>query len=121
MPKTFTYCLPRDDHETDLEFRGIELGSTTTWHPSKVRWTEFVLYQTEGGAYVLKRVGVSQVNGEIDLHSATVHHTLEDLVEALTIEKKGGERVISYAGLRLLEKSGIDLDLEIDKDTTRID
>lgn len=45
-----------------LEFVGEEIGFSSSKNPSRDRWIEFTLYKTtEGGQYVLSRVGCSRI------------------------------------------------------------
>lgn len=47
--------------ERTLKFDGVRLASSTSKKPDSVRWVDFSLYLTEGGAYVLERIGQSDV------------------------------------------------------------
>ena len=49
------------DGDRTLQFHGHYLGSSTSWRRGSTRWIEFDLYKTDGGMYVLSRVGVSLV------------------------------------------------------------
>ena len=49
------------DGPRTLKFEGTLLGESTSWRHGSIRWIEFKLYRTVGGAYVLSRVGVSLV------------------------------------------------------------
>ena len=49
------------DGSRTLQFSGKKLGESSSWRPGSVRWIEFELYRTDNGAYILSRVGVSQV------------------------------------------------------------
>lgn len=44
-----------------LRFEGRHLASSSSKRPGATRWIEFDLYKTEGGKYVLSRVGVSYI------------------------------------------------------------
>jgi hypothetical protein len=48
-----------------LKFNGSKLGEASSWRTGSPRWIEFELYKTDGGQYVLSRVGVS-----LTFHSA---------------------------------------------------
>lgn len=48
----------RDANRT-LQFEGTELGHTTSERRDSTRWVEFTLYVTNGGSYILSRVGQS--------------------------------------------------------------
>jgi len=49
------------DGARTLQFNGTRLGASTSWRRGSTRWIEFELYRTEGGSYILSRVGVSLV------------------------------------------------------------
>lgn len=61
-----TYTV-RDGART-LKFEGEKLAFSSSERPGSFRWIEFTLYKTEGGSYVLYRVGVSLV-----FHSSVCH------------------------------------------------
>lgn len=44
-----------------LRFEGRHLASSSSKRPGATRWIEFDLYKTEGGKFVLSRVGVSHI------------------------------------------------------------
>ena len=44
-----------------MRFEGRHLANSSSKRPGSPRWIEFDLYKTEGGKYVLSRVGVSHV------------------------------------------------------------
>lgn len=44
-----------------LRFEGRLLASSSSKRPGATRWIEFDLYKTEGGKYILSRVGVSHI------------------------------------------------------------
>lgn len=44
-----------------MRFEGRHLANSSSKRPGSARWIEFDLYKTEGGKYVLSRVGVSYV------------------------------------------------------------
>lgn len=44
-----------------MRFEGRHLAFSSSKRPGSSRWIEFDLYKTEGGKYVLSRVGVSHV------------------------------------------------------------
>jgi hypothetical protein len=49
------------DGPRTLQFEGQLLGTSSSWREGSFRWIEFKLYKTQGGQYVLSRVGVSLV------------------------------------------------------------
>lgn len=44
-----------------LRFEGKEIGHSSSERPGAGRWIEFTLYKTDGGQYVLSRIGASDV------------------------------------------------------------
>ena len=44
-----------------ITFDGVLLGAVSSKRPSSPRWSEYHLYRTEGGVYVLEKVGRSTV------------------------------------------------------------
>jgi hypothetical protein len=44
-----------------LQFEGTVLGKSSSYRRGSTRWIEFELYLTDGGQYVLSRIGVSLV------------------------------------------------------------
>ena len=58
MTKSRSYRL-RDKAEPDVEFTGVLLDAATTETPEATRWTEISIYRTDGGQYVIHRVGRS--------------------------------------------------------------
>ena len=49
------------DGARTLQFEGVRLAASTSERPDSPRWIEFELYKTDGGKYVLSRVGVSLI------------------------------------------------------------
>jgi hypothetical protein len=49
------------DGSRTLQFHGNYLGGSTSWRRGSTRWIEFDLYKTDGGMYILSRIGVSLV------------------------------------------------------------
>lgn len=49
-----------------VEFQGTFLGEATTERPSSLRWTELKIYRTDGGNYVLVKLGKSVVYHALD-------------------------------------------------------
>lgn len=50
----------RDGSRT-LQFNGVLLGESSSWHRGSDRWIEFYLYRTDNKSYILSRVGVSLI------------------------------------------------------------
>lgn len=44
-----------------IVFDGVQIGHVTSKRPNAPRWTEMSMYLTEGGAYVLEKIGRSVV------------------------------------------------------------
>lgn len=49
------------DRLVEIEFEGVRLGSASTERDDSLRWTEIHIYRTEGGNYVIQRLGRSVV------------------------------------------------------------
>jgi hypothetical protein len=47
------------DNDEPLEFTGVLLGEGSTETETSDRWTEVLIYKTEGGNYIINRVGRS--------------------------------------------------------------
>lgn len=54
--------------EQEINFTGEEIGFATTQdrRMSKIRWTDITIYRTQGGKYVVEKVGVSDVFHALD-------------------------------------------------------
>ena len=50
-----------DDGDRVLQFEGEHLAHSTSKRDDSPRWSEFDLYRTNGGSYVVSRVGYSNV------------------------------------------------------------
>lgn len=49
------------DRLREIEFNGTELGRSSTEKDDSLRWTEIVIYKTDGGSYIIERLGKSLV------------------------------------------------------------
>lgn len=49
------------DRLREIEFKGRELGRASTEKDDSLRWTEIVIYKTDGGKYIIERLGRSLV------------------------------------------------------------
>lgn len=49
------------DGARHLEFEGRLLASSTSWRRGSDRWVEFNLYRTQGGKYIINRIGMSML------------------------------------------------------------
>lgn len=59
MDDTMTHQVR--DGQRLITFEGVLLGEVTSRRPGVARWTEMYAYRTDGGAYVLEKVGLSTV------------------------------------------------------------
>ena len=50
-----------NDKERVLKFEGVLLAHASSYRRGSPRWVEFDLYRTEGGTYVVSRVGYSNI------------------------------------------------------------
>ena len=89
------------DGERPLQFVGERLATTNTWREGKNVWTELVLWLTDSEAYVLQAIGRTDDPSKVDLFSATVHHSPEQLYQQLTKNGSGG--TLSAPARELLE------------------
>ena len=71
------------DHLPPLRFRGIELAATDNRGPDSNRWTQWTLYRTDAGRYVLSIRYRSQWAGEHSTWSAVHADTREEFVRAI--------------------------------------
>lgn len=68
----------------DLQFKGQEVASVSSndYHDvRRPRWTELVLYRTEGGNYISENIGKSSVPGEVDRATVKKTPTQDDVKE----------------------------------------
>lgn len=49
------------DRLREIVFRGVKLGSSSTEKDDSLRWTEIHIYRTDGGNYVIERLGRSLI------------------------------------------------------------
>lgn len=49
------------DRMREIEFSGKMLGSSTTENDDSLRWTEINIYRTDGGNYIVERLGRSLI------------------------------------------------------------
>lgn len=77
------------DNQKDLVFNGEEIASTSSkWisGQDQTRWTEYTLYRTAGGKYVLQRVYITRWQGESGSEEAEIFDDADALGEHI-----GGE------------------------------
>lgn len=94
----------RDDQRV-MRFTGIKLGEATSRFGHKRRWIEFRLYRTTGGKYVVERIGVSRVAGEVDLYFAQVCESARAVVRTLSAKDNDGAWFLSNVARDLLESA----------------
>lgn len=89
------------DGERVITFSGILLGEATSFAEGKLRWSEVAVYRTDGGKYIVEKVGRSLVPGETDRHSAEVCGTAAAVVEAMHgVDERGAKYMTHmYRGL----------------------
>jgi len=63
------------DGKRTLKFDGVLLAYSTSYRGGSTRWVEFTLYRTEGGSYVLSRVGMTSVYHLTSCEVAQKNHT----------------------------------------------
>ena len=105
---TTTVTVDRDG-ERPLQFTGERIATTDTWREGKNVWTELVLWWTDTGKYVLQSIGRTDDPTKVDLFSATVHDTPEELHRQLA--KNGAGGTLSAPARELLELAADEDDL----------
>lgn len=71
------------DGDLPLSFEGEEIAAASSEDARKPRWSEYVLYRTRSGTWVLSSSGCSRLPGEVVKHRAKVCLTPEAVVTAL--------------------------------------
>lgn len=106
------YVIERDG-EPAVVFTGALIGEASSHASHKDRWSELRLYVTDGGKYVRELVGRSNRRGEIDIVTATVASSADELVEQCrTIGlRSAGHALVGLARRALREASRYDTDL----------
>jgi len=70
-----------------ITFEGMKVAHVSAELPSKPRWTEFDLYLTTFGEFVLQGVGRSRVPGETDRHWAVISEDPIDVLDSIVDNK----------------------------------
>jgi hypothetical protein len=65
----------KDGSKRLLQFEGSHLAFASSYRPGRSRWVEFTLYRTDGGQYVLSRVGMTKIFHLTDCSIATKNNT----------------------------------------------
>jgi hypothetical protein len=104
----------KDKMAPDVEFTGVQLGFATTETPQATRWTEVTIYRTEGGQYVIHRIGRSVLfhrhDGVCNTGIPTAFKDVDpDEIEDLERCQKCGARFIDEYGPDEI------IDLEMDR------
>lgn len=63
------------DGKRTLKFDGVLLAYSTSYKPGAARWVEFSLYRTEGGSYILHRIGMTSIFHLTSCEIARKNHT----------------------------------------------
>lgn len=105
-----------------VEFEGVQLATSTTRTDSRPRWSEFELYRTTAGKYVVVILGCSSLAGEDTIRTVKVARNAAQAVRAL-VSKSGR---LSYPAETLLETAAeedddIDAALDALNDAVHID
>ena len=66
-----------------LKFEGSKVASVSTELPSKQRWSEFDLYVSRDGEFILSGVGKSRVPGEQDRAWSVISDDPLDILDSL--------------------------------------
>lgn len=64
-------------------FEGTKIAHVSAELPSKQRWTEFDLYLSSFGEFVLQGVGRSRVPGESDRHWSVISRDPLDVIDSI--------------------------------------
>lgn len=97
------------NREQEITFDGELLGEGSSWNPSKSRWYEVEIWRTVDGKYVIHKIGMSDVEGETDRHSAIVADTPEGAVRALYSRRSAGDHHLPLTAKKALgDASAID-------------
>lgn len=112
-----TFDLPRDG-ETNLAFEGELLALVSTESDRKMRWSEYSIYRTASGKWVVAGVGRSRHPEEDDWFWARVVETPAEVREAFyrVRPETDGVRFLPRSAARLLEEAA-DADPELDEVT----
>lgn len=94
------------NREQEITFQGELLGEGSSESPSKLRWYEVELWKTVDDRYVIHKIGVSEVDGEEDRHSAIVADTPEGAVRALYSRRPAGDYHLPLTAKRALDMAG---------------
>lgn len=69
-----------------LQFEGREIGESSSGNGINPRWIEFKLYLTDGGNYIISRVGVSLVFHSASCDKVTKYNLTECSVDDLYLD-----------------------------------
>jgi len=69
--------------ESTLTFEGVKVAHVSAELPSKPRWSEFDLYVTSYGEFVLQGVGRSRIPGESDRAWTVISQDPVDVLDSI--------------------------------------
>lgn len=93
------------NREQEIRFEGELLASGSSQRAGKERWYEIELWATVDGRYVIHKIGVSDVPGEDDRHSAIVADQPEGVVSALYSRRESGDYHLPLTAKLALEEA----------------
>jgi len=73
--------------ESTLTFEGVKVAHVSAELPSKPRWSEFDLYVTSFGEFVLQGVGRSRIPGESDRAWTVISQDPIDVLDSIVDNK----------------------------------
>jgi hypothetical protein len=71
------------NRESVITFEGVKLAHVSAELPSKPRWSEFDLYLTTFGEFILQGVGRTRVPGETDRHWTVISQDPVDVLDSI--------------------------------------
>jgi hypothetical protein len=71
------------NRESTITFEGVRIAHVSAELPSKDRWSEFTIWLTTHGEWVLQGVGRSRVPGEVDREWAVISKDPADVLDAI--------------------------------------
>jgi len=93
------------NREQEIRFEGELLASGSSHRDGKDRWYEVELWRTIDDRYVVHKIGVSDVPGENDRHSAIVADRPEGVVSALYSRRGSGDYHLPLTAKLALEEA----------------
>jgi hypothetical protein len=92
-----------------IRFEGDKIATVSAELPSKPRWTEFTVYRTTAGEWILEGVGRSRVPGESDRSWSVISDDPIDIVDAITGSDTSrlARRLLAESLARLAAPAGV--------------